>query len=428
MSRKTVRIIAALAVLLVLIAVSLFWVSRPNRVASLLLGRVGAALGLEISAGVAEYHVRGTPMLMLRDVVAREPGATIPLLRADRIYLSLPWSTIRARGSDLTVKRIELDRPQIDLPAVQRWLAKRPPSEKRLPTLINGLRITDGTVVSADVSGSSWRIDRINVDAPSLYPDRAMQARLQARYLAPPLSIPVNLAVALSRPEALIKGTTTGFAARGRVAIEHGDWRMPATVIFSGPLRIGDDALRVTPARLGIAAMYEAGKTRVPFALGMNGPLLFDDATWTLAPGGIAVRRRGNRDDDPVPTLDAHGKIALGSRLSLQLDGIIADWRDTWPTLPPPIGQSRSPLPFTLGYDGKADLSEVIALQLRRDAARFNGRFRLQEVLAWSKTVATGSPLPPITGTFITPKLIISGAELEGVEVEFDDETATSIQ
>ena len=99
-------------------------------------------------------------MLLLRDVVAREPGAATPLLRADRIYLSLPWSTIRARGSDLTVKRIELDRPQLDLPALQRWLATRPPSEKRFPTLTDGLRITDGAIANDDDSDSGWRIDR----------------------------------------------------------------------------------------------------------------------------------------------------------------------------------------------------------------------------------------------------------------------------
>ena len=96
-------------------------------------------------------------MLLLRDVVARQPGAAEPLLRARRIYLSLPWSTIRARGGDLTVQRIELDAPQLDLAALQRWLATRPPSvETRLPTLTDGLRIIDGRVFNGDAQGS-WR-------------------------------------------------------------------------------------------------------------------------------------------------------------------------------------------------------------------------------------------------------------------------------
>ena len=367
-------------------------------------------------------------MLLLRDVVAREPGAAKPLLRAERIYLSLPWSTIRSRGDDLTVKRIELDRPQLDLPGLQRWLATRPPSKKRFPTLTDGLRITDGTVVNADDAASSWRLASIHADVPSLYPDRPMQARVRARYLAPPLTMSFDLAVALSRPEALITATTTGAAANGRITIEQGDWRMPATVALSGPLRLGADDLRVTPLRMGLAAEYESGKTRVPFALGLNGPLVFDEAKWTLAPAGIAVRPRGDRADDPVPALDAHGSLALGRRLTMELDGVVAQWLDSWPTLPPPIGQSQSPLPFALAYDGKLDFTDTIALQLRRDATRFAGRFRWQEVLAWSKTVAKGSPLPPITGTLTTPKLTISGAELEGVEIEFeDDEPAAAL-
>ncbi|MGH8078699.1 MAG: hypothetical protein ACREPE_15465 [Lysobacter sp.] len=429
MSRKRARRLIALAVLLILLTSSLFWVSRPSRVATLLLDSVGASLGLEISAsGAAEYRLRGTPMLLLRGVVAREPGAATPLLRADRIYLSLPWSTLRARGDDLTVQRIELDRPRLDLPALQRWLAKRPPSEKRFPTLTEGLRITDGSIANGDDSNGSWHIVGIHAVIPSLYPDRPMQARVRGRYLAPPLAIAVDLVVALSRPEALIQAKTTGIATNGRIAIESGDWRIPGTVALSGPLRVGDDDLRVTPARLGVAAAYASAETRVPFALGLHGPLRFDEATWTLAPAGVAVRRRDARADDPVPTLDARGALAFGHRMTLQLNGVIAHWPEAWPALPPPIGQSRSPLPFALSYDGNTDFTDSTALQLRRDATRFAGRFGLQDVLAWSRTVATDSPLPPITGTLTTPQLIISGAELEGVEIEFeDDETAASL-
>lgn len=422
MNRKR-ALLVVLAVLLILLATSLYWVSRPSRVGTLLLDRVGATLGLEIKAsGITEYRLRGTPMLLLRDVIAREPGAARPLLRADRIYLSLPWSTIRARGDDLTIKRIELDRPRIDLPALQRWLAKRPPSRKRFPTLTGGLRITDGTVINADDAASSWRLTAIHADIPSLYPDRPMQAHVRARYGAPPLAMSFDLAIALSRPEALITATTTGSAAHGRITIEQRDWRMPATVALSGPLRVGADDLRVTPARIGIAGTYESGETRVPFTLGLHGPLVFDEATWTLAPAGVAVRRRGVRSDDPVPTLDARGSLALSRHLTMQLDGVIAQWPESWPTLPPPIGQSGSPLPFALAYDGKLDFSDTATLQLRRDATRFAGRFRLPEVLAWSRATPKGTPLPPITGTFTTPRLTISGAKLEGVEIEFEDD------
>lgn len=418
MSRRTRWILIVLLVLLAVLGSSSYWVSRPGRVPTLLLDRIGDALGLEISAsGATEYRLRGTPMLLLRDVVAREPGAATPLLRAGRIYLSLPWSTIRTRGGDLTVKRIELDDAQLDLPALQHWLATRPPSlETRIPTLIDGLRITGGSIVNGDASGGGWRIDGIAAELPSLYPDRPLQTRLRGRYLDAPLAVPFDLAVALRNPRALASGGRTGFGGNGRITIEHGDWRLPTQITLSGPVRWHTGKLKVTPAHIGLAARYESGDTRVPFALGLHGALRFGQATWTMAPVGVALRGHG-----PIPTVDAHGVLALGLRLVSQLDGNIAQWPDTWPTLPPPIGQSKSPLPFALRYVGDPGLSDVAGLRLRRDATVFDGRFRLPGVLGWIKAAATGSPLPPLDGTLTTPELEISGAMLEGVTVEFDD-------
>ena len=419
---RRARTLVVLAVLLAVLAASLYWVSRPDRAASVLLDRIGNGLGLEINAsGVTEYRLRGTPMLLLRDVVVRQPGAATPLLRADRIYLSLPWSTIRARGSDLTVKRIELDDPQLDLAALQRWLATRPPSvETRIPTLTDGLRITGGSIVSGDAK-DRWRIDGVAAALPWLYPDRPLQARLRGRYLDAPLAIPFDLAVALRNPRVLANRGRTGFGANGRMTIERGDWRLPAQITLSGPVRWNTGKLTVTPARIGMAARYESGDTRLPFALGLHGALRFGQATWTLAPVGVALRGQG-----AIPTVDGHGVLAFGLRLVLQLDGMIAQWPDAWPTLPPPIGQSNSPLPFALRYVGEPGLSEVASLRLQRDATTFDGRFRLPDMREWIKAAATGSPLPPIDGTLSTPKLEISGATLESVEVEFDDDESSA--
>lgn len=412
MTRRRIALIVVV-VALVLLALLLRTALQPRHFTGFILDRAGSALGLEITAsGVDEYRLRGTPQLILRDVIAREPGAT-PLLRAKRIDLSLPWSTIRARGNDLIVRRIELDAPQLDLPAYQRWIARRPPSARRIPTLTAGLRIHDGRIVNTD-----WTIDRINVDLPSLYPQRPAQAHLQARYVAAPLSIPVDLAIAVSQPSALVSNIATGFAANGGVAVEHSDWRLPATIALSGPLLIGKDDLHITPARLGMAAYYEsAGRTALPFALGMHGPLRFDEATWTLAPAGFVLRGQG-----PLPTFDARGSLALGRRLVLQLDGRIARWPDAWPPLPSPMGQSTSALPFSLRYAGKADLSDIAALHLRRDATIFDGRLRAPDLLAWINA-DPASPLPPIDGHVTTPRLEIAGAQLEGVDITLDDPT-----
>ena len=407
--------LAALLVLLALLASSLYWVSRPGRLPTLLLDRIGTALGLEISAsGAAEYRLRGTPMLLLRDVVAREPGAATPLLRAGRVYLSLPWSTIRARGDDLTIRRVELDDAQLDLPALQHWLSTRPPSvETRIPTLIDGLRITRGSIVNSDASRGDWRIDGFTADLPALHPDRPMQARLRGRYLDPPLAIPFDLAVALRTPATLVAEELTGFGSNGRITIDHGDWRLPAHVAVSGPLQWGQQGLRISPVRIGMAGRHESGDARRPFALGLHGPFAFDQQTWALAPVGVALRGQS-----PVPELDAHGALALGQRLELQLDGVIARWPETWPALPPPIGQSPSPLPFALRYVGAKEFSDTASLQLQRDATTFDARFRLPAVLEWLDAAPT-SPLPPLDGRLRTPTLAISGAVLEGVEIEF---------
>lgn len=409
--------VAVLVALLAVLAASLYWLSRPGRVPSLLLDRIGAALGLDISArGTTQYRLRGTPMLLLRDVVAREPGAATPLLRAGRVYIALPWSTIQARGGDLTIKRIELDDAQLDLPALQRWLATQPPSQTRIPTLTDGLRITGGSIVNGDTNRGSWRIDGITAELPSLYPDRPLQTRLRGRYLDPPLTIGFDLAVALRSPAVLAGGGVAGFGSNGRITIDRGDWRLPMQTALSGPLQWGKQGLCITPARIGMAARYESGDTHLPFALGLHGPLKFDQATWTLAPVGIALRGQGL-----IPLVDAHGALALGQRLVLQLDGTITQWPGAWPTLPPPIGQSDSPLPFALRYVGEPDLSEVVSLRLQRDASMFDGRFRVPTMLEWLDSSAT-SPLPPLDGRLTTPTLEISGAMLEGIEVEFADD------
>jgi hypothetical protein len=413
MHKRVILLFLAAVVLLLALRFAL----EPQRATGFLLARIGSAMGLEISAdGSAEYRLRGTPTLVLRNVVAREPGAPVPLLRADRIFLSLPWSTLRARGAVLTATRIELDAPALDLPALQHWLATRPPSEKRLPTLDQGLRIRDGSIHNDD-----WDIDGIQVELPLLAPEAPLQARLRGRYLDPPLAIPVDLGVAIVRPAALIESTSTGFATAGRIVVQRGsDWRLPAIVTLSGPLALGRDDLRIAPARLGAVAAYEANGTRVPFSLGIHGPLLFDEAVWLWAPANVVLRGRGDPDTDPVPALDARGNLALGRRLVLRLQGGLATWPVAWPVLPGPLAASRSRLPFALDYTGRPDLTDIAALRLQRDATEFNARFRVQDVQAWLASGAT-DPLPPLDGSLRASRLDIAGAQLEGVEIEIDE-------
>ena len=405
--RRLLRITAVAILVLVLLAALFAWLMQPPRATGFLLNRIGNALGLRITAsGKAEYELRGMPRLVLRNVVAQRPGDAVALLRAERVFVSLPWSTIRAGGDDLTVQRIELDAPVLDVPALQRWQATRPPSETRIPTLRDGLRVLRGRIDNDD-----WRIDGIDVLLPSLAPQRPVSAKLRGRYLDPPTRIPFDLDIAMSKPE-----NGAGIAAIGGMTIEGEDWSLPARVRLSGPLRLGDDEVRMSPAQIGMSARYVSATSDMPFVLGAHGPLLFDEGVWSLDPAALVLRGEGS-----IPDATAQGAIALGRRLVLRLQGQIAQWPQAWPVLPPPLSASKSSMPFALDYAGRVDFSDLAALQLRRDDTALDARFHLPVVLDWINADAGGSPLPPLQGKLRTPRVEIAGAQLEGVEIEFDD-------
>lgn len=403
--RRRLLVLGALLAALSLVAT---WLLQPKQLVPLILDRTGKALALEISASPdAEARLRGTPQLVVRDLVVREPGGDTVLLRAKRVLLSLPWSSVRGAGKDVVIQRIEVDAPEIDLAAVRAWLAKRPPSEDTaIPTLTDGLRVTDGRIVDGTL-----RVEGLAIDLPSLHPQRRTHARIRGRAIDGALNLPFDLVVAMSRP-----ANEAGLGIVGTLAFEGDDWRLPATVKLSGPLHVDDDGLTMTPATLGASARYESGDTRLPFTIGLHGPLRIVDGSATLSPAGVALR-----GDGTIPSLDAHGALSLGKQLILRLDGTLPRWPEAWPALPPPISTSTSPLPFALRYDGASDLSDTTALSLRRDAMAFDSRFRLYVVLDWLAQ-AGGSPLPPLDGALRAPQLEISGATLEGVEIRLEDE------
>jgi hypothetical protein len=204
--------------------------------------------------------------------------------------------------------------------------------------------------------------------------------------------------------------------ATGRVSPEGDDWSLPSRVRLAGPLHFGDGDVALLPASLGIAARFRSASTDLPFSLGAHGPMRVRDAVWSLQPAILVLR-----GDGPIPDTDARGALAFGQRLVLRLQGTILEWPDAWPALPPPLSASTSPMPFVLGYAGRVGLDDTASLALRRNATTFDARFRLPAVTAWLDAGATGSPLPPLTGRLSTPRLDIAGAQLEGVEVSFDD-------
>jgi hypothetical protein len=228
--------------------------------------------------------------------------------------------------------------------------------------------------------------------------------------------------VAIVRPAALLEASGgTGFAAAGGIVVRHGsDWRLPATVMLSGPLKRDPAGVRITPARFGMVAAYASGDTRLPFSLGIHGPLSFADPAWLWAPANVVLRGRGDPETDPVPPLDARAQLALGRNLVVRLQGGLPAWPEAWPTLPEPLASSRSRLSFSLDYTGLPDFAGIAALRLRRDGTDFDARFRLQDVQAWLAREPM-DPLPPLDGSLRASRLDIAGAQLQGVEIEIDE-------
>lgn len=402
-ARRWLLAFAAVALLLALVA---WWATRPQRVASMVTSQLGAALGLEITArGSSEYWLAGGPRLVLRDVEARAPGAARPMLRAARIDVSVPWSTVRSRGAELSIKRIELDAPVLDVPMLQAWLASRPESEQKTPTLSDGLRVRDGRVL-----GAGWSVDAIALDVPRVMPDKPVEAQVAGRYIAADTRVPFALALTMTKP-----ANDAGLGAHGTITLEQPGRRMPATVRVSGPLHVGDHGVQVAPLRASIVARYTQKDVDLPFAFAFNGPLRIENGAVSLSPAGIALRGKGL-----VPNLDGRLAFAYTDKAMLHLAGTLATWPEAWPALPPPIGQSTSPLSVILDYAGPFDFSSVARLQLARDETRFDARFALPAILSWIDAPPS-SPLPPLSGRLTTPTLDIDGVILEGVDVRVHD-------
>jgi hypothetical protein len=412
MSRRRKIALLVLAAVIVLGAATLRWLMDPAFLVPRLLALAGDSLGLQITAdGQSDYRLRGTPQLVARNLIAREAGSDKAVLRAERVFISVPWSTLRARGSDLTANRLELDAPVLDMAAFQRWQARRPRSDAPVPALSRGIGIVRGQIV-----GSDWKVEGLHAELPSLKPGQRLRVHLRGRYLTGDLRVPADVYATLTQ-----SGSGAGVGVVGEVTLESAQWRLPSRVSLSAKLR-SRQGIVLDHAVLGARSRYVSGDTSLPFALGMAGPLSLGDDL-SMRPAAIALR-----GGDVMPTLDAAGDFQLADKLRLQLQGSLASWPSGWPALPPPLGQSDSPLPFALVYEGASDLSDIAGLSLRRDQTVFDGRFRLFDVMDWAAADATGSPLPPLSGTLTSPRLEISGAVLEGVELEMEDPGIPAVQ
>lgn len=399
----------AVAVLLALFAIAVHWLLQPANLTHVLLQQAGDRLGLTITAsGIGQYRLRGQPQLVLREVTATQAGQSTPVFSAERLLLSLPWSTLQSRGQDLTITRVEVDAPVLNLPAFSRWQASRPPGDAlRVPTLTHGLRIRD-----ALVQLGAAHVDDLNIDLPTLAADAPLTAQLRGRYVDTGTRLPFDLLLAMTAPN-----NHAGIAVIGGLNVQRSDWRINGQLHARGRLDASDSAIALTPATLGYAGNWQGQGEPITFQLGMHGPLVWENSV--LRYGWQRVLLRG---DALVPTLEGKGAFAIGQQLVLRIDGQLHDWPKRWPALPAPLAHSRSPLPLTLDYVGAADTSGITHLQLRRDSTVLDAHLRLPQVLQWLDQ-PDASPLPPLDARLSTPELQFDGVQLRGVQIELSNDT-----
>ena len=406
---------ALLGVLLLAIALALAVqiLLPPERALRLLLARMEPTLGLRIDfEGDVEYRLRGTPQLVGRNVSVIAPGGDgTPMLAAERVLLSLPWSTIRSRGAQLDLTRVELDAPQLHLPALLRWLDDRPPGDGKVPTISDGVHIRNGRL-----DGGGWQVDALTLELPALHARRAIDARVSGTVHVDTLQAPFDLRVRADRAV-----DARALSAAGDLAVVHAAGRLDSIVRLDATRSAADLAgFVLTPLRLAMDARWEpeGDADPLPFVLGLHGDLRFggDGDALRLAPAGLVLRGAG-----VVPEVVAGGRIALGERIDIALDGRLERWPEAWPALPPPLAGDAAPLPFALRYAGPPDVSAPVSLRLEHAGARFAGQARIAAMLAWLDAPAGGTPLPPLQGRLAADRMELGGAVLEGLEIEFHD-------
>ncbi len=367
-----------LAVLAVLLAFAAWWVDRqlePTRLTATVLARAGATLGLALSIdGTPEYALRPEPRLVLPRLTVRQPGAAAPLLTADVAEVSLPWDTLLG-GDSLVITRIALQRPALDLAALADWQATRPEAPFELPTLTDGLRVEDGRVIGGD-----WRLDALQLELPELRGGSPARIAAAGVFTRATTTLDFDLTANLA---------TAGLAS---------------DIALAGKGRLRSDGLDV------------------PWDLASRGRLDASGETTLLAIAALTLASQS-----PVPDLDAKGQASFGEATGLQLQGTIKQWPEGWPALPAPMAASTSPLAYTVAYQGAGDFSAPIALTVLREQTRFEGRFVIDQITGWLDA-GDAAPLPPLVGTLSTPSLEISGATLEGVDIQIEEDAPANLE
>lgn len=132
----TLLLLAAAA----LAALVLHHYAQPERVAALLAEQANTRLGLALKFDPpARYSLWPRLHLQLQQPRFALPGESAPLLALERLDVSLPWSSLH--DSSLVIEELKLEKPQLELTTLQRWLDagddSAAPPDLRLHLVVN---------------------------------------------------------------------------------------------------------------------------------------------------------------------------------------------------------------------------------------------------------------------------------------------------
>lgn len=375
LSKRSQRWLMGLSGIVIALVVGAWWVDRqlePHRLTTIILGRLGPSLKLELDySGDPDYALKPEPRLVLPNLVVRNPADDAAFLIAKRVEISLPWATLT--GGEPVITRIDLDQPELDLPGLRRWLASRPKTPFRLPTLINGLYVSKGTL-----RDEGFSVRHIELTLPHLRTGDAANAKLAGVFEKNQTKVIFTTTLSTPTP-----GLESDFTLTSRGELQHSPQPLPFKLSLAGRYRSDNVGFSVEAPALQLEAA------------------------------------------SPLPTLTGKTKLLLTQQLQLDFAGTLRRWPKDWPALPEPLASNIKPIDFQLVYLGKNDLSGPINLELTQEATQLQANLRIDEMQQWTKH-PPDSPLPPLNTRMHTPQLTLGTVVLDGVEIEIRDDLSTN--
>jgi len=280
--RRSLRALAVVAALLLVVALSSPWWFNARRVADLALAQTGNATGLDWTYdGEPALRWRPQPWLSLPRLEVRDATGR-RVLAAERLEIALPWSTLR--GESLRVDALRLDAPDIDLDAALAWWDAQPAGDVADLPRLEGLALTRGRL-----HWEGGALQDVELTLPRFALDAPMTLALRGQWIDTTADGVEPMALALqldARPKA-------------------------------GPLRLEGMALRLEGAG-PIPAATALGRLQfAPWTLDARGEIAAWPDAWPALPAPLSASA------SPLAfTLAQHGESAMAAttRLTLQRD------------------------------------------------------------------------------------------------------------